>query len=222
MRAAVILSVILTSGYGYLQIAPKNRGSSHPIDRRQLVLATERPKQTVALEAIAKFKLVSIKDTYHVGETMVVGAAILNHYNEPVYLPNMFDLQVSIRYENGDPKPLAKFGLAEQVLTPKSYVLLKPGFIQVSTLQFFVGCEEKYFIPIEDPVIDEDNERRVFEKDEYLYLGQGCLRLEGLGSYTISAQLRNDHAVIDPSRSLVKTAVGTITSVPLVIKVIPD
>jgi hypothetical protein len=58
------------------------------------------PKTTaiVYTKSLAE-RVASMKDTYHVGETMVVGAAMLNDSSEPVFFPNMFDIQLSIRYE---------------------------------------------------------------------------------------------------------------------------
>lgn len=215
--ASIIIVVTIFFGGGHSTMGQNKQ--RHPSTLRQRVFRVEdRRDHAVEYTRVAELKLASLKTTYRVDETLIVGMAMLNTSSEPIRFYEMSNPEIYLQYEEDDPQRVIPFVLGEKIITPRSFTLLQPGAMIDDTIQLLVGCDDKYYEPFSTRGITSDT--RVFEDGRFVYMGHACLKITRPGLYTLIVKQSNQHVVVLPTRLGVKTAVGTITSAPLKISVI--
>jgi hypothetical protein len=182
---------------------------------RLVFRSDERPDLAVDYSQAARFKLATRKHTYRIGETIIVGAAVLNTTGRPVFFWNWFP-EFFFYDERGEVMN-PTLALVHNAVLPGMFELVEPNHIKTYSSEFVIGCPEKN-AGQSNGMTDWDDERSVFEND--LFVSGNCLRIIRPGTYTIRASQQNGHVVESPNEPEARTAVGTIEAEPLKIKVI--
>ena len=182
----------------------------------KVVNVTAAPRSAVPYESVAKLKLASRKDTYRLGELVIIDAALLNRSKETLFFFN-FRPRFSVSNSDGGQLGLVPYGIAELALDASSFTLTEPEDFIVNSSIILVGCDEEPFGQAE-----KGNKSNLEQFNENLFTSRGsaCLQISKPGTYYISAEANNNHVLLSPEEANVKTAVGTIRSNRLKIEVV--
>jgi len=223
MRQVLILVLCLiwildVPGYLTGQSAPAQRVA----DKRRLELLAKRPKLGIEYSRVAKFKLTSRKTTYKLGELVSIDVAMLNTSGKPVYFRKLSD-QEGLKWimldEMGKEVMVILNLYVDSFDTPQSFQLIESHQMLTDWPQYLAGCDERAFKQIAELFADKDASKR-FENNQFHYWGRGCLKIENPGTYTISAEMKNNMVVVSANELSTQTAVGMISSFPLTINIV--
>ena len=188
--------------------------------------AREQPHLGIEYSSAVKFKLISRKSSYHIGEIVSLDIAMLNATKEqffihklsgPTVTPKVFD-------EKGIEVSITPSIIALEGIVPQSYSLLGSGEIIVGSIQMLAGCNVKGAAAFDEARRKLDMDIRqnkvrydeaLFERNLFINWGDTCLRTTQPGIYDVVVEVTNQHVILSARESKVKTAVGTISSSPL-------
>jgi hypothetical protein len=184
------------------------------------VLSKEkRPDLAIEYSRVARFKVASHKQTYHIGELISLDMAVLNISEKPIFFAKISQPQFYLYDDQGQEQKVVPYIIVCLAINIDSFELLEPKIMTLESMQLLLGCDDRPFNQINDGSDDKDD-KRVFENNQFINYGRACLNIRKPGTYTIKARLRNDHVVESVDDPNVKTAVGAIESELLTIKVI--
>jgi hypothetical protein len=231
--------LLLTPGLLCLfgQLAPPIIGAraSEGSDKwKYLTAVKDRPALAVDVGKIAQFKLGSRKKEYRSDELISLDLAILNSSNDPIFFEKIKDqgaLSLSVIAPNGETTSILPSIVTSYGLTGDSFRLIASKGLLVDTIYVLADCNDKEYGSYNSKsqtTIDEAqktggfvSEQTTYNSDLFVTWGEGCLKLKDPGIYTITAEYTNSDTVIASScGTSVKTAVGTITSKPLQIRIV--
>jgi hypothetical protein len=191
-------------------------------DKRRLELPGKRPKLGIEYSRVAKFKLASRKTTYKLGELVSIDVAMLNTSGKPVYFRELSEhkgLKWIIHDEMGKEVKLIPYLHLDSFDTPQSFQLIKSHQMLTNWPRYLAGCDEQAFKQIADLFAEKDASTR-FENNQFHDWGWGCLKIENPGTYTISAEMKNNMVVVSPKEPSIQTAIGMISSLPITISIV--
>ena len=175
----------------------------------------KRPTLGVDYSLVAKFKVVSRKTTYHIGEMIILDFALLNTSSERIFFNNLDDSRLQVSSRNSEKIDVILSAPVYKLVTPDSYVLLQPKEMLNKSYLLLAGCDEKSEVDWDENLSDVE----VFEKDRFINIGQACIKISQPGEYKIIAKQSNQFVLVSESKDI-KTAVGAIYSPELVITII--
>lgn len=198
--------------------------------RRSVSRVEERPQLGVDYSQVAKFKLISRKKTYHLGEMISLDLALLNISGSKIFFRKLsdFNITLAVRDEKGSTVEIWSYTIDLEAVVSDSYVVVDPDSIITWTYQLISGLKEndelEKYIEAKHSLYKEgrlnpDKER--FNRGLFLNIGRGALDISNPGVYTITATATNDYVVVSPCEGNPKTAVGKIISAPLEITIVP-
>ena len=168
----------------------------------------------VAYQAVAKFKVLSRKSEYRIGDLISIDMAILNKSKESVYFVDLGmkgDISVT---DSNDNK--IEGGVYMRPLVFPKFNLINGGDYDSEHFIFLIGCKnvgKKYY----DSYKSLDVVEEMFDKNFFVSDGDGCIKINKSGKYEIKAVISNSYAEKDNTK---KTAVGKMESSPFEIKII--
>lgn len=195
--------------------------------RRDVKKATEHPALSIDYSRGTKFKLALRKTTYHMDEMIHVDVAMLNTTDEPLFLPKPVGNRLTLYVQNdkGETVKVEPYAVENEGLSPDQFEFLMPAEMISGSRNLLAGCNSvglaDYFKSRDRVPLDmlthktESLDQGTFEQNVFVDWGEACIRFTGSGTYTITAELRNDYIVVSPCDPKVRTAVGTIRSAPL-------
>jgi hypothetical protein len=171
------------------------------------------------------FRLASRKAAYRAGEMISLDLAMLNKSDTPVFSKQPTALTVSLiaHSANGAEVKVSEFTVYQLGVSTNLYTLLSPNAIITGSLNLLVGCgEQSEFMKARNRLLNGGSQetksvgdREVFECDLFISWGDACLDTIRPGTYSVVAEIRNEHVIGSPCEPNVKTAVGSIRSTPL-------
>jgi hypothetical protein len=163
---------------------------------------------------VAKLKIVARKTNYHVGEMITVDIALLSTSSRPLLVPRLSEVRFSIRNSGGQSIAVQGYGVADRALVPSAFVRLPPNEMILRSFQLLVGCDRRAF---SQAMAVEHDSATLFGRGLFLSWGDACLPIDHSITLTISAEIKNAFVVF--SREKDKTAVGTINSNTLELRI---
>lgn len=206
----VLLISISTASIYAQQLGPAQS------DMATVAPAEAHPQSAVSYESVAKLKLASRKETYRIGELLIVDAALLNRSKERVFFLSQFSLNLSGSNQTGKQIHISPYGIIERALDVSSYTLTEPEDFIVKSSILLVSCDERAF----EQNANNKGSLDLFNENLFVSWGSACLQINRPGTYYLSAAIRNNLVVLSPDEVNVKTAVGEIKSNKLKITVV--
>jgi hypothetical protein len=189
------------------------------LKQQVMTQASKQPELGVDYSKVARFKLISRKTTYHMGEMITLDLAMLNIAGESIFFNELSNPELQVVDDKGKEVKLAPYFIAEGIVNPKQYTLLKPWHMVSDSVQLLSGCDERAFKQASEGLDDED-EKRAFDNNQFINWGRACLKITRPGIYKITAMRTNQYVVVSSCEPETKTAIGTMRSAPLIITVI--
>jgi len=226
-----LIALIGLSSYSSLAAQSRQRGRYRGPMIRHLKERHDLRDMGVDYSKVARFKIVSRKTTYRVGELASIDIAILNVSDKPIYF---YELEYPILRLSGSDKD-AKQELIHELfseligIVPESFRRIEPGRILNRSFYLIIGCDDdskKEFFKARNNLNQTLNDldayyRGFFDQELFVNWGDACLEAKKPGTYTITAEHRNDDMVIvAPRGPKVKTAVGHMNSNALTLTII--
>lgn len=234
LSVVLLLIIVAPSVSQQRRTSQRARDCTFAQDLRYVKEAKDRAQLAVDYERVAKFKLASRKTTYRFGEMISVDLAILNVDSNPIFLmiPSSVVVRLLAYDANGNEVRVGEYFVYQLGISAEMYELVEPHGLVTGSLNLLIGCEERdAFVKAASELADKILESRPvsdfrlpnyekFERNLFITWGDACLRIPRPGTYSIMAEIRNEHVVGSPCEPGVRTAVGTIRSTPLKISVI--
>jgi hypothetical protein len=201
--------------------------------RRSLSPVNERKQLGSDYSRVARFKLISRKKTYRVGEIINLDLAFMNSSEEKIFFRGFSDtyINLEVRDEKGNMVKVLPYDNSLKGLTSDSYILVEPDSIITWTYELLTGCqgtdEIEKFWEASKTLQDDMKQNKLkyqkeeFDRDLFVNFGLACLDTLHPGAYTITATAANDYVVVSPCEGNLKTVIGKITSAPLQITIVP-
>lgn len=180
---------------------------------------------------VLKFKLASRKEFYRLGEMATVDLALLNGASEPLFFlaPSPSTVRLIATNKSGNSITIGMFEVPLIGYTSNMIDLVNVGDISIGHLQLLIGCKSSHdYLRKKAQILQEtgfenisNRDRRTFEENAFLYLGDGCLDVSSTGKYELSAILENEGYVVSSEcEPNIKTFIGEIESTPLTIQIV--
>jgi hypothetical protein len=225
----VFLTINLLDSYAFANQRPRCKDVL-VTPRRSVSRVDERKQLGADYSQVAKFKLISRKKTYHLGEMISLDLALLNISGSKIFFRKLsnFNITLEARDEKGSTVGIWSYTIDLEAVVSDSYVLVEPDSIITWTYQLISGHKEndelEKYIEAENSLYREgrlnpDKER--FNRGLFLNVGRGSLDISNPGVYTITATAANDFVIVSPCEGNPKTVVGKIISAPLEITIVP-
>jgi len=180
---------------------------------------SRHPGLGVDYSSIARVKLASRKETYHLREMISLDVAILNRSKASVFLLSALTPNFHLQDENGKEVIITPYGFPARGITASLFTLVEPNEIITEYFDLLAGCDQRAFDQLySNPETIDD--LKAFNDNLFVNWGRACLRIEHPGTYFIVADIRNDYVINSLSKKKVKTAVGRIKSNLLKITVV--
>jgi hypothetical protein len=201
--------------------------------RRSISDIDERKQLAVDYSQVAKFKLLSRKKTYRVGDMINLDLALFNTSREKIFFRQLsvFHITLEVRDEKGSIVEITPYEIILEGVASDSYVLVESDSIITWTYELLAGCQgteemEQFWEARRTLWNDIDRnklkyQKERFERDLFVNFGRACLEVSKPGVYTITATAKNDYVVVSPCEGNLKTVIGKITSAPLQITIVP-
>jgi hypothetical protein len=209
-----IAIAIISSGYSH-QIL----GQATDCSKQQIKSASRQPDLSVDYARVAQFKLISRKTVYHVGEIINLDFAMINISGEPVLFNRLSDPELHIKDAKGREAEITPYFIAESIVNPTQYILLKPWRMTSESIPILLGCDERAFKQTSEGLDDEDD-KRAFNENQFKTWGRACLKITHPGNYIITGVENNQYVLTSGCEPNLKTATGAVQSSPLTITII--
>ena len=200
-----LASIVIQSG----SVPVKSQARRQPNNGQSVERADSRPDLAASFADVAKLKIVARKTNYHIGEMITLDIALLNTSSRQLFVHKLSELQFNVRNSIGKSITVQAYGVAERALVPTSFVSLPANEMILRSFQLLVGCDKRAF---EQSTSAEHDSSMVFGKGLFLSWGDACLPIDQAQTLTISAEVKNAFVVSSSAKEKNKTAVGTINS----------
>jgi hypothetical protein len=190
---------------------------AHQFEKGQIGSGTvepesDHPELRVEYQSVGKLKIASRKSTYHLGETIVIDAAILNLSKDRVCFLSSFEPELSISDNMGHKSSFVPYSIMERTVNTSSFAILDTQTFVTESLELLMGCDERAFgVPSDDA--------GAFDKGAFVTWGSGCLDVRRAGTYFLEGDVSNQNVLVSPDK-VMRTAVGRIHSNKLKIAVV--
>ncbi|MCC6328619.1 MAG: hypothetical protein IT174_08890 [Acidobacteria bacterium] len=186
------------------QNVPANRAN----EDYRIASANERPDLSVEIGSVAKLKVAVRKESYVIGEMLIIDAALLTISRQKVFLPSINSVEV-----------LAEGKIVPYIVKGKTAGLARsdPETLDTISLLYLVGCTEDPFESRNSPFQRTAITR--FERNLFISWGEGCLNVQKLDEVDIYAEIVNESVLVSPKGSGLKTATGSLRSPKVRIRV---
>ena len=195
---------------GKPNVSQTNKGDKRVAD------AESNPGHAVQLSDVAQLKIAARKSNFHVGEMITLDIALLNATTRPLFFRELSTLQIKAQNSAGQPLRVQDYIVADRAIVPGSFVRLLPNEIILRSVQLLAGCDKRAFAQFASP---EDDDLTIFKSGLFLNWGDACLHFTKPETYTLSVEIKNDFVLLTRRLGNVRTAVGTIKSNSLEIKI---
>lgn len=189
-----ILMITVTLG---LISAHVPAGAQMQSDKSQLskvVSAKERPELAIDLQDVAKLKVATRKELFHIGEMINLDIALLNQSKEPVYFYAISQPKFNVKDELGNEGIVQSYIVVDLAMGLSAYTLVEPDDFTDKSFELLAGCDKRAFEQVKSTVSD-DSSLTIFNKNRFLNWGNACLHIKRPGTYYISAEFSNDRVV---------------------------
>lgn len=176
--------------------------------------ADSRPDLAAAFDDVAQLKIVARKPNYHIGEMITLDIALINRSSRQLFVRKLSEVQVNVRNSTGKSITVQTYVVADRALVPSSFVRLPANEMSLHSFQLLVGCDKRAFSQTA-----EDDELTIFKNGLFLNWGDACLHSTTPETYTFSVEFKNNAVLVSSRMKDIRTAVGTIKSNSLEIKV---
>lgn len=173
------------------------------------------PTSAVKIEETVGMKTATFKQSYSLGEFLLLDVVQLNKSDFRIYSPSIWSGNLKAATQNGKKVLVNTYSVP---LRSNGFVLLERGKLEKRTLKLMLGCTEKLFNII-DGYRGTRSEIEIFEKDLFLNTGDACLDVEQGERIRLTIFLSNAEVVVEGIRSGTKTAVGSLHSNNIEIKI---
>lgn len=227
-----ILVIITAAAFlaGYQLVLGQNRRCRDTFAQRTARDIQERPQLGANYSRVAQFRLASRKRSYRIGEMISLDVAMLNMTDQPIFFHKLSGPAIVIKADDnkGVEIPVTPSSIDLEGVIPQSYLLLNPNEVVVASFQLLAGCNIEGVAAFDEARqrLNEDvrrgqisYDRGVFERNLFLNWGDACLRITQPGKYTITVEMTNQHVIVSPCESKLKTATGSISSASLTITI---
>jgi len=198
--------------------------------QREVYTVKDRPEVGVPYSKVIQFKLGSRKSVYRQDETITLDLALLNTSGDPLFIqkPELPFLSFRVVRDGGSPVETHPYATVLGGVTPASFRYLAGSGLLTTSLHVLIGCNSKRlseFQKAQREMVTQSHlderlyDRLLFERDLFTSWGDGCLASIEPGTYTFSAEITNECVVKSDCEPLIKTAIGTIESQPLKIRI---
>jgi hypothetical protein len=174
-----------------------------------------RPTLATDWHKVAQLKLVARKGTFHSGEMINIDIAMINQSSEEIFFRSINFPSFVVTDEAGNSIAVVPYVVREFTYTTDLFELVRPSDIVTQSFALLAGCDQRAF----DQMSSNSSSRELFDKNLFLNWGDSCVQIAGLGTYFLTAEF-NNNKVRTSSNPKIRTAVGTIRSAPLKIKIV--
>lgn len=185
-------------------------------NNRRVERAESRPDLAMRFADVARLKIASRKSTYNFGEMITLDIALLNTSSQPLFFRKPSELRITALNAVDQRVAVQLYGVSDRAVVPASFVRLAPGEIIVHSFQLLAGCDRRAFAQV---ALTKDDDLTVFESGLFLNWGDACLQTTRPETYNLFVEVKNDFVLLTSRIGKIRTAVGTLKSNSLEMKV---
>jgi hypothetical protein len=231
---AILISasaLILLCRFGGFSVTAQRGRCVKPELQRQIHEQGSRKRLGIPYSKAVQFKLGSRKTVYKDGEIITLDLAILNTSGASlfIYKPARPFLSFKVVSDEGKQLDVRPYSSVLAGVAPSSFGYIDRSGLLTASFQIFVSCNSRQlaeFQKAQQDLLSRSNldealyNRSLFENNLFATWGDACLLSSSpSGTFTIVAELSNDYVVWSPCEPLAKTAVGTVESKALTVRV---
>ena len=217
--AAALMAIVITTA---LPPAAATQGRRHQEETREesIESAKARPDLGADYSSVARFKIASRKQTYHMGEMISLDLAMLNLSKEAVLFFPLSASRFHLQDEKGEEVRLTPYIVTAMSIGPNGYSLVEANNMVADSYPVTAGCDRRAFDKMISATDDNASDVTVFNDNRFVNWGRACLNVVRPGTYVIWAEAQNNYVVVPSGKNSPKTAIGKIRSNALEITIV--
>jgi hypothetical protein len=200
-------------------VKAQGRDDREDLGKESIESVKTRPELGAEYSSVARFKIASRKQTYHLGEMISLDLAMLNLSKERILFYPLSAARFYIQDEKGEELRFVPYVVTAKSIGPDGYALVEANNMVADSFSVIAGCDRRAFDKIGSAKADVDD-LSVFEANRFVNWGQACLDTLSPGTYVIWAEIQNTYVIAASDKNSPKTAVGKIRSNSLEITIV--